>query len=191
MGPNEKEGKASSSGTRSSDWVKTDWVILNRYATGSSWTDTRLGHRQPNTRIELIRGVGLRGSRSSWTDRDWVILSRLRGLMDTRYADWTGTRSESSWTDCAGWTVRDLGLLERITRMWVVLNRIRGRYADRVFLNWFTRSERIRDWYAHWVFLNRIHGSLQLNLSCHSTNSVHRLDDWRIYSDYDELTEAA
>ena len=130
MGPNEKEGKASSSGTGSSDWVKTDWVILNRYATGSSWTDTRLGHRQPNTRIELIRGVGLRGSRSSWTDRDWVILSRLRGLMDTRYADWTGTRSESSWTDCAGWTVRDLGLLERITRMWVVLNRIHTRIGS-------------------------------------------------------------
>jgi len=54
---------------------------------------------------------------------------------------------------------RDLGLLERITRMWVVLN--------------------------------RIHGSLQLILSCHSTNSVHRLDDWRIYSNYDEIAEAA
>jgi len=80
MGPNEKEGRASSSGTGSSDWVKTEWVILNRHATGSSWTDTRLGHLDRITRIGLIRGVGLRGPGSSWTDRNWVFPSSLRGL---------------------------------------------------------------------------------------------------------------
>ena len=41
--------------------------------------------------------------------------------------------------------IRDLGHLERIMRIWVVLDRMRDRYADRIFLNWFTRSERIRD----------------------------------------------
>jgi len=181
MGPNEKEGKASSSGTGSSDWVKTDWVILNRHATGSSWTEYATGSSWSDY--------------ADWTDtrsgspRIWVILNRSRlGLLEqiTRingYADWTGTRSGSSWTDCADWTDPRLG------SSWA--DYANAGYADRVFLNWFTRSERIRDWYVHWVFLNWIHESLQLNLSCHSTNSVHRLDDWRIYSDYEELTEAA
>jgi len=79
MGPNEKEGKDRSSGTGSSDWVKTDWVILNRhttgsswsvYTTGSSWADyANVGRLELNTRpIRRVNGYATdTHTGSSWT----------------------------------------------------------------------------------------------------------------------------